>query len=212
VGHDPAAGWVTLRPPLKIIKGFVLDDDRLKQGKAVFGKDYFDELLERIREIRASERRFANVDARQTFYAAQFPDGFAAEVLFLVRTPGRASSINAALARWRQESRCLWPRLAEFRGVTFDEAAAELRRLVGLPPLPLRQPMSANVQSTSAAPALPSEEAELLRRYLFESTNAIHRARAAFRELGRADLPKYPQSLDTFRALVGRLSGAAPPS
>lgn len=41
-----------------IIKGFVIDDDRLKQGKTVFGKDYFDELLERIREIRASERRF----------------------------------------------------------------------------------------------------------------------------------------------------------
>ena len=40
-----------------IIKGFALDDERLKQGKR-FGKDYFDELLERIREIRASERRF----------------------------------------------------------------------------------------------------------------------------------------------------------
>ena len=40
-----------------IIKGFVLDDERLKQGKQ-FGKDYFEELLERIREIRASERRF----------------------------------------------------------------------------------------------------------------------------------------------------------
>jgi hypothetical protein len=40
-----------------ITKGFVLDDQRLKQGKN-FGKDYFDELLERIREIRASERRF----------------------------------------------------------------------------------------------------------------------------------------------------------
>lgn len=40
-----------------MIKGFVLDDERLKQGNR-FGKDYFDELLERIREIRASERRF----------------------------------------------------------------------------------------------------------------------------------------------------------
>jgi hypothetical protein len=40
-----------------IIKGFVMDDDRLKQGKS-FGQDYFDELLERIREIRNSERRF----------------------------------------------------------------------------------------------------------------------------------------------------------
>ncbi len=40
-----------------IIKGFALDDERIKQGKH-WGKDYFDELLERIREIRASERRF----------------------------------------------------------------------------------------------------------------------------------------------------------
>ena len=40
-----------------IVKGFVLDDERLKQGKH-FGKDYFDDLLERIREIRASERRY----------------------------------------------------------------------------------------------------------------------------------------------------------
>lgn len=40
-----------------IKKGFVLDDDRLKQGTAVFGKDYFRELLERVRSIRASERR-----------------------------------------------------------------------------------------------------------------------------------------------------------
>lgn len=38
-------------------KGFVLDDERLKQGKAVFGQDYFRELLERVRSIRASERR-----------------------------------------------------------------------------------------------------------------------------------------------------------
>ncbi len=38
-------------------KGFVLDDDRLKQGKTAFGKDYFRELLERVRSIRASERR-----------------------------------------------------------------------------------------------------------------------------------------------------------
>lgn len=41
-----------------LIKGFSMDDDRLKQGKQLFGKDYFDELLERIRDIRASERRF----------------------------------------------------------------------------------------------------------------------------------------------------------
>jgi hypothetical protein len=50
--------WATQTLKQYIIKGFVLDDERLKQGKQVFGKDYFEELLERIREIRASERRF----------------------------------------------------------------------------------------------------------------------------------------------------------
>jgi len=49
--------WATRTLKEFIIKGFVLDDERLKQGRH-FGKDYFDELLERIREIRASERRF----------------------------------------------------------------------------------------------------------------------------------------------------------
>ena len=75
--------WATKTLREFIIKGFVLDDERLKQGKK-FGKDYFEELLERIREIRASERRFyqkitdiyaqcsidydAKADTTQTFY------------------------------------------------------------------------------------------------------------------------------------------------
>ncbi len=49
--------WATKTLKEFIIKGFVIDYERLKQGSK-FGKDYFDELLERIREIRASERRF----------------------------------------------------------------------------------------------------------------------------------------------------------
>lgn len=49
--------WATKILNEFIRKGFVLDDDRLKQGSAVFGKDYFRELLERVRSIRASERR-----------------------------------------------------------------------------------------------------------------------------------------------------------
>ena len=48
--------WATQTLKEFIIKGFVLNDEMLKNGKA-FGKDYFDELLERIREIRSSERR-----------------------------------------------------------------------------------------------------------------------------------------------------------
>lgn len=76
--------WATKTLREYIIKGFVIDDEKLKNGSH-FGKDYFDELLERIREIRASERRFykkitdiyaqcsidydAKSDTTQTFYA-----------------------------------------------------------------------------------------------------------------------------------------------
>jgi hypothetical protein len=75
--------WATKTLRDFMIKGFVLDDERLKNGTH-FGKDYFNELLERIREIRASERRFyqkitdiyatsvdydAHADITQEFYA-----------------------------------------------------------------------------------------------------------------------------------------------
>ena len=49
--------WATGVLKEYMIKGFALDDERLKQGEAVFGKDYFRELLERVRSIRSSERR-----------------------------------------------------------------------------------------------------------------------------------------------------------
>lgn len=50
--------WATSILKEFLIKGYAIDDERLKQGGQLFGKDYFDELLEKIREIRASERRF----------------------------------------------------------------------------------------------------------------------------------------------------------
>ena len=49
--------WATQRLSELLVKGFTLDDERIKAGKTI-GKDYFDELLERIRDIRASERMF----------------------------------------------------------------------------------------------------------------------------------------------------------
>lgn len=49
--------WATKTLKAYMIKGFVLDDERLKQGSTLLGKDYFEELLERVRSIRASERR-----------------------------------------------------------------------------------------------------------------------------------------------------------
>ena len=69
--------WATKTLREFIIKGFVLDDERLKRGKQVFGKDYFDELMERIREIRASERRFyqkiTDIYALSVDYSADAP-------------------------------------------------------------------------------------------------------------------------------------------
>ena len=49
--------WATNILKEYMIKGFAMDDERMKQGKTAFGKDYFRELLERVRSIRASERR-----------------------------------------------------------------------------------------------------------------------------------------------------------
>jgi hypothetical protein len=54
--------WATERLREYLVKGFVLDDARLKEGKNI-GADYFDELLERIRDIRASEKRFYQREA-----------------------------------------------------------------------------------------------------------------------------------------------------
>jgi len=50
--------WATERLKEYIIKGFTMDDERLKNPNGIFGKDYFDEQLARIRDIRSSERRF----------------------------------------------------------------------------------------------------------------------------------------------------------
>lgn len=69
--------WATSTLREFMIKGFVLDDERLKQGQTAFGKDYFADLLERIREIRASERRFyqkiADIYALSVDYAPRAP-------------------------------------------------------------------------------------------------------------------------------------------
>ena len=68
--------WATKSLKEFVTKGFVMDDERLKQGKS-FGQDHFDELLERIREIRASERRFyqkiTDIYALSTDYDSNAP-------------------------------------------------------------------------------------------------------------------------------------------
>jgi len=66
--------WATNTLKEYIVKGFVLDDDRLKQGQAVFGKDYFKELLQRVRSIRASERRYISTkwDRKRNCFAGKW--------------------------------------------------------------------------------------------------------------------------------------------
>jgi hypothetical protein len=113
--------WATKTLREFIVKGFVLDDERLKQGKRLFGKDYFDELLERIREIRSSERRFyqkitdiyalsADYDPKspvtQTFFATvqnklhwAITGQTAAELIY---SSADATQVNMGLATWKR--------------------------------------------------------------------------------------------------------------
>ena len=111
--------WATKTLSEFVQKGFVLDDERLKQGKQ-FGKDYFDDLLERIREIRASERRFyqkitdiyalsidydKKSDITKTFFATvqnklhwAISGKTAAEIIY---TEADATKIHMGLTTWR---------------------------------------------------------------------------------------------------------------
>ncbi|MDW7776738.1 MAG: virulence RhuM family protein [Methanosarcinales archaeon] len=113
--------WATRTLKEYIIKGFVLDDERLKQGNRVFGKDYFEELLERIREIRASERRFyqkitdiyalsadydKNAPATKDFFATvqnklhwAITGKTAAEIIY---DSADATKIHMGLTNWKQ--------------------------------------------------------------------------------------------------------------
>jgi len=113
--------WATNTLKEYIIKGFVLDDTRLKQGQTVFGKDYFKELLQRVRSIRASERRvyqqvtdiFAecsidydkNADTTKQFYATvqnkfhfAITGKTAAEIIFKTAD---TSKENMGLSTWK---------------------------------------------------------------------------------------------------------------
>ncbi len=113
--------WATTTLREFISKGFVLDDERLKNTKGVFGKDYFDELLERIREIRTSERRFyqkiTDIYALSVDYAAKAPEtaGFFAQVqnklhwaitgqtaAELIYASADATNITMGLTTWKQ--------------------------------------------------------------------------------------------------------------
>lgn len=145
--------WATSVLREFIIKGFALDDERLKQGQR-FGKDYFDELLERIREIRASERRFylkitdiyeqcsidysASADITKTFFAMvqnklhwAITGKTAAEI---VRDRADASKPNMGLMTWKNapHGKILKPDVSVAKNYLFEDEIKGLERIVSM--------------------------------------------------------------------------------
>ncbi len=142
--------WATQTLKEFMVKGFVLDDERLKQGKH-FGKDYFEELIERIREIRASERRFyqkiTDIYALAADYdknAPQTKDFFAsvqnklhwaitgktaAEIIY---SSAEATKIYMGLTNWKQapEGQILKSDVSVAKNYLNEHHIKELNRIV----------------------------------------------------------------------------------
>ena len=146
--------WATKTLKEFIIKGFVLDDKRLKQGGQIFGKDYFEELLERIREIRASERRFyqkitdiyaqcsidydANSEFTQNFYKTvqnklhwAITGNTAAEI---IHKRVNSQKPNMGLTNWKNspEGKILKSDIGTAKNYLEEKEIKELNRLVEL--------------------------------------------------------------------------------
>ena len=142
--------WATQTLNEFIIKGFVMDDERLKQGKS-FGQDYFDELLERIREIRSSERRFyqkiTDIYALSTDYDKNSPqtkDFFAAvqnklhwaitgqTVAEIIYTEADATKLYMGLKTWKAapDGKILKTDVAVAKNYLSHQHVTELNRIV----------------------------------------------------------------------------------
>ena len=143
--------WATTTLREFIIKGFAMDDERLKRGKQIFGKDYFDELLERIREIRASERRFyqkiTDIYALSLDYSADAPltrEFFASvqnklhwaitgkTAAELIYTSADATKIYMGLATWKHapDGKILKSDVAVAKNYLSEAHVRELNRIV----------------------------------------------------------------------------------
>ncbi|MBN2766532.1 MAG: virulence RhuM family protein [Paludibacteraceae bacterium] len=142
--------WATQTLNEFIIKGFVMDDERLKQGKS-FGQDYFDELLELIREIRSSERRFyqkiTDIYALSTDYDKNSPqtkDFFAAvqnklhwaitgqTAAEIIYTEADATKLYMGLKTWKAapDGKILKTDVAVAKNYLSHQHVTELNRIV----------------------------------------------------------------------------------
>jgi hypothetical protein len=142
--------WATAQLRELLVKGFVLDDERIKAGRTI-GQDYFDELLARIRDIRASERLFyqkitdiyatsmdydPNAEITRTFFAAvqnklhwATHGHTAAEI---IRDRADASKPNMGLTTWKNAPRGLVRRadITVAKNYLSEAEIAELNRVV----------------------------------------------------------------------------------
>jgi hypothetical protein len=145
--------WATQTLREFVIKGFVLDDERLKLNKR-FGKDYFDGLLERIREIRASERRFylkitdiyeqcsidydARAEPTQTFFKTVqnklhwAVTGKTAAEIIAARADANRPSMG--LTTWKQapEGKILKSDVSVAKNYLIEDEVKELERIVSM--------------------------------------------------------------------------------
>jgi len=148
----------------------------------------------KIQRYESFLRGFADVSAKRTHYAEQFPDGFAPEVLFLVFSNARRESINKAIAAHtaRGASSC------RFGAMVIHEASSAFRVAPGTP------------TAVCAAPVLTGQDMALLHDYFTESVTAMKAARNAVREVNKIlarplEVPQYPRTATSMRDLVVRL-------
>lgn len=150
----------------------------------------------------------ASPTTKQTFYAERFPDGYAPEVLFLVRPSrgdARERNVRSALETWRRNA----PAGSSFKVATVATALREYLPLIGATP-PVAPKVAAQAPGASA-PVVPSalnvEEAKSLRAFVYAAYTHFKSARAAERAKGtpEARLTKYPPNEQQVLALVKRL-------
>lgn len=143
---------------------------------------------------------FADVRAKKTYYAEQYSDGFVPEVLFLVKTESRATSINEAIAA----SRSLAARASlKTRALTFTQAPNEFLPLLGVE-------VPSERGAASGAGALTEGEVKAVHAF-YRSVHAFYKARRDKARASKEPVPEYPQGIaEVHRLLAERGLEKAP--
>jgi hypothetical protein len=118
-------------------------------------------------------------DARVTHYGTRYPDGFTPQVLYLVQTSGRASSVNAALSAWQK-----WldaGPLSNQKALTFEEATGALRLVVGLPASAPAAAKPAPPKPAKRRREVTSAEVRLLTGFVETALRRLNKVKALFK-------------------------------